>query len=312
MNEVLGRKREHGPACDGSVCPADIVQRCLIRCSEFDQVKHAVERQPGRCELQGAQALDCTVEICARLRGWLGWNAPHFLELPHRAVRCAAPRKHIHELQAHGKIRRRNGKHGPQAILIPPQGCTIGLPCIELGKRVQHVRIASGVATQPLERGTRVRRAPRQRIELCEYEADFRARGVELAGTQELCFGIGEAAGLQVCETKVRVASRIIRGELRELLELRLRLGQLIALEKAAAQRARGVQLFHRRRLGPARHGCPQRGGGEEECPCSPGHSGHVLPHRAEASNALTVTDFTYATNREFCAALPATFSAEL
>jgi hypothetical protein len=57
------------------------------------------------------------------------------------------------------------------------------------------------------------------------------------------------AARLQVREAEIGVAEWIVRGEIDQLLELRFRLGKLIALEVAEAEHPRREELLDGRRL---------------------------------------------------------------
>src|SRR5204863_3022585 len=103
---------------------------------------------------------------------------------------------------------------------------------------------------QLLERRARLRLAIGQRVDTRERQADLGAVRVELARPLQLRLGVGVPTGLEVGGAEVREAERIVGRELRQLGELGLGLGELIALQVAQAQHARAVQLFDGGTLG--------------------------------------------------------------
>src|ERR1700694_4228155 len=177
-----------------------------------------VERSPRLLELSRTQCLKRAIEICPCLLRRLGGYAPHFLELSNSAVRFAAPRKYIYELQSNGEIRRCDREHVPQPVFVPPRRSAVRLPGFQLGECVQHVSVASTVAAEPRERRACIRGTASKRIEPCERETHLATRGVQLAGAAKSFLCVRVATGLQVCESKARVAEGILWRELGELL----------------------------------------------------------------------------------------------
>src|SRR6185436_15641409 len=106
---------------------------------------------------------------------------------------------------------------------------------------VQDVCVAGAVAPQLLENFPGSIVAIRERVQLCHEKPDLGARWIKLARALQRALGVAEAASLQVREPEVRVAEGIVRRDLRELRESGFRLGELVTLEVAEPQHARGV-----------------------------------------------------------------------
>ncbi len=104
-----------------------------------------------------------------------------------------------------------------------------------------------------LERRARFGESSRERIDASERESDVGAAGIELQGARELPLGVGVPACLKIGEAQARVAERIVGREVRELLERRLRLGELVSLEVARTQHAREIKRVDGRLLTSAR-----------------------------------------------------------
>ena len=125
------------------------------------------------------------------------------------------------------------------------------------------MRVAGGILAQLLERGARLILPRGECVDLREHQPHLGTRRVELARTQQLLLRILKAAALQIDQAEVGEAERILGREIGELLELGLGLGELIPLEVAEPQGARGVELLHGRGLLAARAGAEQQGGRE-------------------------------------------------
>src|SRR5205823_5401284 len=143
-----------------------LVERCLIWLGELDDMREAIERTRGLRELAGPQELNGAVDVDTRLRRQLGRNASQLLELPNGAVRFAAARQDVEELEPDGDIRRRDGKHVLEALLAPAQRSAISAD-LELGECVAHTRTRRRVAAQLLEDCSRVGGAAGERVKLC-------------------------------------------------------------------------------------------------------------------------------------------------
>ena len=219
-------------------------------------VGRASATRPARSELDDA------VEQGARLWRRLRRDAPHLLELPHDAVGLARPRERVDELEPHREVRRRDAEDVAEPVAVALRRRGVGAARVELGERVQHVRVGAGVAAQLLERGARLGVAIRLRVDARERQPDLGAARIELARALELLLRLGVPAGLHVREAEVRVAERIVGREPGELGELGLGLGELIPLQVAEAEHARGVQLFHRSALGARTGDRRERGAG--------------------------------------------------
>ena len=61
------------------------------------------------------------------------------------------------------------------------RGCAIGLPSLELGECVQHVRVAGSVAAELLQHRARIRGTSRKRIDSGQREPHLGTRGVQLS-----------------------------------------------------------------------------------------------------------------------------------
>ena len=140
------------------------------------------------------------------------------------------------------------GRQDEQLLQPPlPPSCAgaVGILRVELGERVQCVRVARVGAMQLLEQVTRVRPAFVSEYSLASIKRDVGVRRVELARPQQLRLRVGESAPLEIGQAEVRVAERIVGRELDELLELHLRFRQLPALQEVGRQGAGGEHLFH-------------------------------------------------------------------
>ena len=115
---------------------------------------------------------------------------------------------------------------------------------LELRQAIQHVRVAGGVAAELLQRLAGLVRTSRQRVETRQGQASVGARGVQLSRLEQLLLRLRIAAGLQIGESEILVAERIIGSENSELLEGGLCLRQLVSLEVAEPHHSGGVKLF--------------------------------------------------------------------
>ena len=247
-DEVPRREREDGTSGDRTFGPPHILERGLIRCRDLHEPDEVIERGPRLRDVAGAQQLDRTVQIRARLSRRPGRDAPHLLELLHDAVRGTAPRERVDELEPHGEVRGRDREHVAQPLLVPAGRCGVALLRLELGQRIQYVRVGGVLAAKLLEQCARVVRTSGQRVQLREHQPDLDAPRIQLAGALQLLLRLGKAAALQVGEAQVGVAEWVVGRELGELLELRLGFRELVAPKKAECGGARGVELLHRRR----------------------------------------------------------------
>ena len=116
-----------------------------------------------------------------------------------------------------------------------------------------------------------------ERVHPCQRQAHFRARRVEFSCFEKLVLCLFVAAGLDVGESEVCVAERIVGSKPGELPERGLRLRQLIPLQVAEGDHAGGVELFHRHRFFMTSNRYKNPGGNENDGPRSPEHSeGHA------------------------------------
>ncbi len=163
------------------------------------------------------------------------------------AVRFASARQRLHELQPHREVPRRRRQRLAQPRLMARECGAVVRPRFELGERVRHVGIARGLPAEPFEEIARLAGAAGERVELREHQADLGARRVQLTCPEQLVLRLVEAAGPEEGEPEVRVPQRLVRREIDQLPELRLRRRKVVLVEEGEPLAAQGEELLHPR-----------------------------------------------------------------
>ena len=158
QNERRWRKGQDRTSGDGTFRPFHVLQRRLIWCRDLHQRHEAAEDCPRLAKPSCTEELNGTVEIRDGLLGRFGRYSSHLLKVSNGTVSIAAPHQRIHEPQSRGEVCWNHREHVSEPVAVPASGRAIGLLRFEVSECVQHVCIASTIATQPLQHLARVGR----------------------------------------------------------------------------------------------------------------------------------------------------------